>query len=73
MEKNKIRLLENLVDDFIRNFRNALFYLFLICFGFLLAYSINAKNIEKQQEKKEKITVVYIITPCKLPSSGAIK
>lgn len=72
MEKNKFRLLENVMDDFVRNLRAVIFYLFLIVFWFLLAIVfLNNKAGEVKQEPVKRI--VMIMVPDTLPKCGSVK
>lgn len=72
MEKNKFRLLENLVDDFIRNLRAFIFYVFLILFGCLCTIVFmgnKAGEVKKDPEKR----IVVIVAPDILQECGSVK
>lgn len=72
MEKNKFRLLENLIDDFIRNLRAVIFYVFLILFWFLVAtVFFSNKAGETKQEPVKRIVVIMV--PETLPECGSVK
>ncbi len=72
MEKNKLRLFENLIDDFIRNIRAVIFYAFLILFWFLVAIVFfNKKTDDVKKEPARRMVVIMI--PDTLPKCGSAK